>query len=463
MQRHGGPRKLGAAGRVALVGCDLALGGEGGGPNAGIDVAETLGLLVVLDGANVEVHAGGGVAGQEQQPGPPPGVPGGGEEWQRLLGEIQRALVIAALGRHHGEGAERGDFHLPVARSRKRRIIGRFRPVPVAAGLAEPADPELRRGLHVAVPQRAPGLCSAGVGGDRARGVALAFPAFRQAHQRRRAALASQGFHLGAAERMLRVGGPQEGVRCAGYVLERLAGEGEAHERVGAARRVLRPRQELEGLFRVAARLSAVAERLFHARQADEHLGAFARAIRSVQQGDGVLIGVARLLFTPVCRQGHGEAGGGRGLVVAVVGGGEERDRLGEGGDGLGVALRGVEAFIDLADPELSLRLAVLVAGLAKEGERMIEIGEGVRVGAAAVIGHGCLHAGPGGIDRGRLLAVGGGSKQRREGRGQRGERALHWAPPSFLMAAETASRPSPAWAMAIRRSSSRRAMLYGL
>lgn len=232
VRRHGGPRKLGAAGRVALVGCDLALGGEGGGPNARIDVAETLGLLVVLDGANVEVHAGGGVAGQEQQPGPPPGVPGSGEEWQRLLGEIQRALVIAALGRHHGEGAERGDFHLPVARSRKRRIIGRFRPVPVAVGLAEPADPELRRSLHVAVPQHAPGPCSACVAGDRARGVALAFPAFRQAHHRRRAPLASEGFHLGAlgtAERMLRVGGPQEGVRCAGYVFERLAGEGAAH------------------------------------------------------------------------------------------------------------------------------------------------------------------------------------------------------------------------------------------
>lgn len=215
----------------------------------------------------------------------------------------------------------------------------------------------------------------------------------------------------------------------------------------------------------MAARLSAVAQRLFHARQADEHLGAFARAVRSVQQGDGVLIGVARLLFTHLCHQGHGhgDAGGGRGLVVGVVGGGEERDRLGEGGDGLGVALRGVEAFVDLADPEFSLRLAVLVADLAKEGERMIEISEGVRVSAAAGIGHGCLHAGLGGIDGGRLLAVGGGCKQRREARAQRGKRALHWAPPSFLMAAETASRPSPAWAMAIRRSSSRRAMLYGL
>ncbi len=136
---------------------------------------------------------------------------------------------------------------------------------------------------------------------------------------------------------MVSVGGPHEGVRGAGVVLQRLAGGAEAHERRRAGLRVLRRRQQRQGLLRVAARASAVAQRLFHARQADERAGAFPRALGSVQQGDGVDVGVARLLGSPCRFQGDGEAGGGGGLVIAVVAGGEERNRLGEGGDGLGV------------------------------------------------------------------------------------------------------------------------------
>ncbi|MGO9420815.1 hypothetical protein [Roseiarcus sp.] len=96
---------------------------------------------------------------------------------------------------------------------------------------------------------------------------------------------------------------------------------------------------------------------------------------------------------------------------MAVLACGEEADRLGEGGDGLGVAVCGVEASIDDARPELGLGFAALVAGLAKKGERVIEIGQRIGKRAAAEIGASRLHASLRGLVGGRLLAVGGGGE----------------------------------------------------